>query len=127
MVFGDIRRIELRKDRDLLDDIFDLIFSVLDVNHLDGNGLTCTLVEPGWSCGQLGCHRGFSNPTKRETDPLYTFPKLPPPMQFCFVYRVSGSTEPEGAVAAITVALRSVPGYRVVAKTFPNQFNLMSR
>lgn len=45
MVFCDVRRVELGQDRDLLDDIFDLIFGVLDVDDLDRDGLACALID----------------------------------------------------------------------------------
>lgn len=47
MVLGDIGRIELRQYRDLLNDIFHLIFCIFDIDDLDSNGLACSSVDPG--------------------------------------------------------------------------------
>ena len=46
MVLGDIRRVELRQDGDLLNDVFDLVFGIFDVNDFDSNRLPRPPVDP---------------------------------------------------------------------------------
>jgi hypothetical protein len=45
MVLGDIRRIELGEDVDLLYDIVDLIFGILDIDYLDSYRLARSLID----------------------------------------------------------------------------------
>jgi hypothetical protein len=47
MVLRDVGRVELGEDGDLGDDVVNFIVGVFDVDDLDGDGLTCTLIETG--------------------------------------------------------------------------------
>lgn len=44
-VLGDVGAITLAEDCDLLLNVLDLIFSLLQVNDLDGNNALCTIVD----------------------------------------------------------------------------------
>lgn len=45
IIFGDIRAVALRQHHDLLLDIFDLIFGLLEINDLDGDNLLRPIVD----------------------------------------------------------------------------------
>lgn len=46
MIPGHVGRIELRQDSNLLDDIFNLIFGILDVDDFDRNRCSVTFIDP---------------------------------------------------------------------------------
>jgi hypothetical protein len=45
IVFGDVGRLQLREDGNLLDDVLDLVLGALNVNDLDGDRLAGALVH----------------------------------------------------------------------------------
>lgn len=47
MILCHVGRLELRQNGNLLDNILDLIFRALDIDNLDRNGLTGSLVDAG--------------------------------------------------------------------------------
>ena len=47
MVSSDEGRLELRQYRNFLDDIFHLVFGIFNVDDLDGDGLSCSSIDPG--------------------------------------------------------------------------------
>ena len=47
MILGDKRGVELGQNGYLLDNIFNLIFSILDIDNFDSHGLSGTSVNPG--------------------------------------------------------------------------------
>ena len=45
MILSDIRRMKLGEDGDFLNDIFHLVFCVLDINNFNSYCLACTLID----------------------------------------------------------------------------------
>ena len=75
MILRDERRVQFGQNWYFLDNILDIVFGILDVNHLDSDGLASALIDAVNQslvaferCGTFFMY------------PLYTFPKLPPPV-----------------------------------------------
>ena len=47
IVFRHIRGVEFGQDCDLLDNIFDLVFCIFDIDDLDRDGLSSTIIDTG--------------------------------------------------------------------------------
>lgn len=86
IVLGDVGALQLGEDGDFLDNVLNLVLGVFNVNDFDGDGLAGALVDAvcvaalAWF---LAKHRS-KRCRGREPYPLYTLPKLPPPMQYSF-------------------------------------------
>lgn len=52
IVFGNVRRVETRKNGNLLNNIIDLILGILNIDDLDGDGLTSTFINARMQFGQ---------------------------------------------------------------------------
>jgi hypothetical protein len=48
MVFRDVGGVEFGEDGDFLDDVFDFVVGVFDVDDFDGDGLAGAFVDAEW-------------------------------------------------------------------------------
>ena len=79
MILCYIGRMQFGQDSYFLNNVFDFVFGVFDIDYFDCYCLAGTLVDPGTyelANADLCCWMFFI------THPLYTFPKLPPPMSY---------------------------------------------
>ena len=74
MVLSDMRRVQFRKDGNLLYDIFHLILCIFNVNNLYGYGLPCPSVNPNILLSKLlsSCCRDIPFVNFAKAAPSYT-------------------------------------------------------
>ena len=121
MVFGDVGRVKLRQDRDLLDNVFNFVLCVFDVDNFDGyrlagpsidpreqrehgskvlgGGAKLTLCTPFRSYLHLTCVKNVAAGAG-----IWNIP-----MQFCLEYSVSGSTLPPPARVSVAGIAAQAP------------------
>lgn len=111
MILRNIRGMEFRQDGYLLYNVLNLIFRVLNVDDLDRYRLSSASVDTmkGLVCLRSSISGSYlpfvylpeAATAYRSVSTLGKKSCMPDlPMQFCFVYRVSGSTEPPVTVPA---------------------------
>ena len=76
IVLCDIGRVHAREDGNLGDDVVDLVLGILDIDDLDGDRLAGPAVNASTTVSTKLPGRG----KQTKTYPLYTLPKLPPPV-----------------------------------------------